>query len=64
MITIAEYISPIRYTPSSRAAMIVRTGIGSDSSRSLSFARYRLEYVLNTLPKAPSSTASRLISAK
>ena len=53
----ALYISPSRYTPSSREAITYRTGIGIDSSRSLSLDRYRLEYVLNTLPNAPSSTA-------
>ena len=36
--TTAEYISPMRYTLTSRAAIMVRTGIGSDSSRSLSLA--------------------------
>ena len=44
------YISPSRYTPSRREAITQRTGIGIDSSRSLSLDRYRLEYVLNTLP--------------
>ena len=42
-ITTPEYISPIRYTPSSRASMILPTGIGMDSSRSLSLAKYRPE---------------------
>ena len=41
--TTAEYISPIRYTPSRREAMTQRTGMGMDSSRSLSLARYRPE---------------------
>ena len=33
-----EYIRPIRYTPSRRETMMARTGIGSDSSKSLSLA--------------------------
>ena len=33
-----ENIRPIRYTPSSREAKMARTGMGSDSSRSLSLA--------------------------
>ena len=36
--TTPEYISPMRYTPIRRAAMISRTGIGMESSRSLSLA--------------------------
>lgn len=36
--TTAEYIRPMRYTLMSRAAMMTRTGMGSDSSRSLSLA--------------------------
>ena len=55
--TTAAYISPSRYTPSRREAITQRTGIGSDSSRSLSLDRYRLEYVLNTLPNVPRNTA-------
>ena len=58
----AEYISPIRYTLSSRAAMMSRGSMGSDSSRSLSLARYRLEYVLNTLPNTPSRIAISVMS--
>ena len=41
--TTAEYISPIRYTPSSRDVMIACGSMGSESSRSLSFARYSPE---------------------
>ena len=55
--TTAAYIKPSRYTPSRREAITQRTGIGIDSSRSLSLDRYRLEYVLNTLPNVPRSTA-------
>ena len=54
-----ENIRPIRYTPSSREARMARTGIGSDSSRSLSLAWYRPENVLNTLPNTPISTPTR-----
>ena len=57
-------MSPIRYTVSSLEAMIVRTGIGSDSMRSLSLAMYSVEYVLKTLPKAPRNVAIIPISAK
>ncbi|CDD35979.1 unknown [Roseburia sp. CAG:309] len=56
-ITTAEYINPIRYTPSSLAVSILRTGIGIDNSRSLSLERYNPEKVLNTLPNAPSAAA-------
>ena len=35
-----EYISPIRYTPISRAPMMALTGIGMLNSKSLSLARY------------------------
>ena len=38
-ITTPENISPIRYTPSSRAARMYRTGMGRERSRSLSRAR-------------------------
>ena len=55
--TTAAYINPSRYTPSRREAITQRTGIGIDSSRSLSLDRYRLEYVLNTLPNVPRNTA-------
>ena len=44
--------------------MIARTGIGMDNSRSLSFARYRLANVLNTLPNTPSATAIMVMSKK
>ena len=60
--TTAAYISPSRYTPSRREAITQRTGIGSDSSRSLSLDRYRLEYVLNTLPNVPRNTAISTMS--
>ena len=53
----AVVIKPSRYTPNRREAITQRTGIGSDSSRSLSLDRYRLEYVLNTLPNVPRNTA-------
>ena len=56
-ITIAEYISPIRYTVISLAARILLTGIGIDRSRSLSFDRYKPEYVLKILPNAPIAIA-------
>ena len=42
-IAVDEYMRPIRYTVSSLEAMIVRTGIGSDSMRSLSLAMYSVE---------------------
>ena len=64
IITISSYISPIKYTPHSRTNSIIDGGIGIDSSKSLSFARYIDEYVLNTLPNTPNATAIRLISAK
>ena len=63
-ITTAEYISPSRYTLASLDARMLRTGIGSDKSRSLSFDIYRPDYVLNTLPNAPSAIAIRLIIKK
>ena len=62
--TAAEYIKPIRYTPASLATMIVRTGIGIDSRKSLSLARYRLEKVLKTLPKVPRTSAIMLMTTK
>ena len=54
--THAEYISPIRYTDKRRDIIIAFAEIGRENSRSLSLAAYRLEYVLNTLPKTPSVT--------
>ena len=44
--------------------MIFDGGIGIESRRSLSFARYSPEYVLNTLPNAPSAIAMSDIMAK
>ena len=46
-------IAPMMYTPDSLANNIALTGMGSDSIRSLSFAWYKLAYVLNTLPNIP-----------
>ena len=62
--TMPEYNNPMRYTPSSRDAMMARTGIGMDRSRSLSLARYRLANVLNTLPNTPSATEIMVMSKK
>ena len=48
---------PSRYVPSRRDARMYRTGIGRERSRSLSFAMYSPEKVLNTLPNTPSAVA-------
>ena len=39
----AAYISPMRYTLIRREPMIIFTGMGIDSRKSLSLAMYRLE---------------------
>ena len=44
--------------------MIVDASTGNENNKSLSFAKYRMEYVENTLPNTPIKIDNNPISAK